>query len=297
MQKSTPLNWNDVRFVVALAEQRSLSGTARLLGVDHTTVGRRVDAAEAALDVRLFTRSATGYALTLDGARLLPDMQAVAAAVQTLRRRARAGETAIEGTVRVTAPETFGMTWLARALSGFAAAHPLVTVQLDPTGALADLGLGEAELAIRNVRSTDPRLVVVPVAEIPYGAYASVRYLAEHPVRAGADLVDCRVLCTPAESVESAWLARLVPSVRPAFVSELSLALLAAAKAHAGVALLPRFLGDAEPTLQYIPLPGEPSEPLWLTVHEDARSIPRVRALMSFLRKAFREAQWASGPA
>ena len=295
MQKSTPLNWNDLRFLVALAEQRTLSGTARKLGVDHTTVGRR---AEAALGVRLFTRSASGYALTLDGERLLPDMQAVADSVQALRRSAQAGEGAIQGPIRVTAPETLGMTWLARQLSRFAAEHPLVTVQLDPTGALADLGRGEAELAIRNVRSTDQRLIVLHVAEVPYGLFASAACLAEHPVHAPSDLGNCPLLSGPRRSMEGTWLGQLAPSAAPSLVSDLSMALLAAAKANAGVAVLPKYLGDADPQLTYLPMPDEPSESLWLTVHEDARSIPRVRALMNFLKRSFAEADWrATGPA
>jgi DNA-binding transcriptional LysR family regulator len=70
-------------------------------------------------------------------------------------------------------------------------------------------------------------------------------------------------------------------------VSELSLTLRTAAEAHAGIAVLPRFLGDAAPGLTRLPRPDEPREALWLTVHEDARSIPRVHALLAFLRATF----------
>lgn len=83
--------------------------------------------------------------------------------------------------------------------------------------------------------------------------------------------------------IETRWLSQLNPGVQPAFVSTLSLALLGAARASAGVAVLPRYLGDAEPTLKHIPMPGEPSEPIWLTVHSDLKNTPRVRALLDFL--------------
>lgn len=289
MQKSTPLHWNDIRYLVALADCGSLSATARMLGVDHTTVGRRVEAAEAALGVRLFTRSAAGYALTLDGARLLPAMQDVAASVHSLQRAAQANETAIEGTIRVTSPETFGMSWLATKLAVFAARHPRVTIRIDPTGVMADLGRGEAEVALRNVRSAHQRLIVRQVALVGFGLYATPRTLAAHPVAAPADLAHHRLLSPPRlpASIEGRWLERLAPGQTPALVSELSMTLLAAATAHLGVAVLPRYLGDAEPALQHIALPDEPTEAMWLTVHEDARSIPRVRALLDFLKQAF----------
>ncbi|MCB9742925.1 MAG: LysR family transcriptional regulator [Alphaproteobacteria bacterium] len=289
MQKSTPLNWDDLRFLVALAEQGSLSATARALRVDHTTVGRRVESAERALGVRLFTRSSTGYALTPDGARLLPGLQGLAASVQALRRAAQAGEEAIEGPIRVSAPESFGVSWLAAKLSEFMRAHPRVRVSLDPSGTLVDLARGEAELALRNVRATQQRLVVRRVAELRYGLYASPRYLEQHPMKGLGDLAERRLLGAPLHppSVESRWLQRLAPGCVPALECELSVALVAAAKAHAGVALLPRYLGDAEPDLVHILAPDAPTETLWLTVHEDARAIPRVRALLDFLKLAF----------
>lgn len=298
MQKSTALNWDDLRFVAELAERGTLSATARALRVDHSTVGRRIESAEAALGVQLFTRSASGYALTADGARLLPELHAVGLAVQALRRAAQAGEGAIEGELRVTAPETFGMTWLAAKLSVFAAQHPGVRVQLDPSGTLVDLERGEAEVALRNVRSTQSRLVVQRVAELAYGLYASPTYLEAHPVRGPEDLAGCALLGAPPEppGVESRWLKRLAPGVTPILQCELSLGLSSAARAHAGVAVLPRYLGDAEPGLRRLPMPDPPRETLWLTVHEDARRIPRVRALMDFLQEAFEaEAGWLGG--
>lgn len=292
VQKSTgfhPINWDHLRFLLALAEHGTLSGAARVLGVDHSTVGRRVDAAEAALGLRLFTRSVSGYALTPDGERLLPPLRSVDTAVQGLRRAAQAREQEVAGPVRVSCPETLGMTWLAQRLAEFGAAHPKLQLHVDPTGRLADLARGEAEIAIRNVRATQQRLVVLPLAEVRCGLYASEHYLSRVP--ADGPLEAHRFLAPPAApgSVEGAWLQRLCPGAQPVLVSELSITLAAAAQVHAGVAILPEYLGRSTPGLLRLGAAVSPPERLWLTVHEDARKVARVRALMAFLRQAFEE--------
>ncbi len=107
------MNWDDLRFVLALSKAGSLARAAKELKVDHTTVGRRIEAVEADLGVRLFTRTTTGYVLTADAERLLPDIEQVEAAVLTLERGARAQDDSLEGSVRITSGETFGSCYLA----------------------------------------------------------------------------------------------------------------------------------------------------------------------------------------
>ena len=283
------MNWDHLRFLLALSEQGTLSAAARVLGVDHSTVGRRVEAAEEALGVRLFTRSVSGYALSPEGERLLPEMRKVAQAMHGLRRAAQLSEDAVQGPVRVTCPETLGMTWLAQRLAEFALQHPGVQVLLDPSGRLADLGVGEAEIAVRNLRSTQQRLVVQPLAEVEYGLYATAEYLERHPIQPG--FAGAHFLAPPVSpgSIEGAWLSRLAPSAQPVLVSELSICLCSAAQVNAGIAILPTYLGRSQPDLRHIPVPDAPRESLWLTVHEDARKVARVRALMAYLRGCFTE--------
>jgi hypothetical protein len=96
------MNWDDLRFVLALSEAGSLARAAKALAVDHTTVGRRVEAAEASLGVRLFTRTTTGYVATADAERLLGPMKQVEDAVLAVERGATASRDTLEGVVRVT---------------------------------------------------------------------------------------------------------------------------------------------------------------------------------------------------
>ncbi|MBL8944086.1 MAG: LysR family transcriptional regulator [Myxococcales bacterium] len=281
------MNWDDLRFVLALSDAGSLARAAKALGVDHTTVGRRIEAAEAALGVSLFTRTTTGYVPTADADRLLAGMKQVEEAVLAVERSAHADRGRLEGTVRVTSPETFGVAYLAPRLAAFGRAHPDLTVELVPGAEVLDLGRRQAELAVRPFRSTHASLVVRKAGEIRYGLFASAAYLEQHPVHDVAALHEHPILGVPeANAIETMWLERLDPRARPSFVSSVSLALLAATRAAAGIAVLPRYLGDAEPTLTRIAVDGEPTEPVWLTVHRDLRDTPRVRALLDFLGDA-----------
>lgn len=276
------MNWDDLRFVAALARGGTLVKTAAALGVDHTTVGRRVEAAERALGLRLFTRTASGYVLTREGERLIAPLRQVEDAVLSLERGVHAHRGVLEGTVRVTSPETFGIAYLASRLSRFGRQYPALCVELLPAGAVLDLSRSEAELAVRTVRTKHESLVVRKIGEVGHGLYASAAYLARHPLRSPGEL-PAHALLLPSSGVELAWLRQLAPSARPAFVSEVSLALAEAARADAGVAVLPRYLGDTTEGLTHVPMPREPTETLWLTVHRDLRQTPRVRVVLDFL--------------
>ncbi len=294
MQESTgssPLNWDDLRYVVALAQAGSLAQAARLLGVDHSTVGRRVESAERCLGLRLFLRSSSGFRLSQEGERMLGPLRAVEAAVLGVARAANQRADALTGPVRITSPETFGLSYLAPRLAEFSRMNPGLTVELSPSGQVMDLARGEAEVALRFFRSKAQKLVVKPVATVGYGLYGSPAYLRVHPHTGPAGLAAHCLLRPPPSppTVEGDWLDRWAPDTRPTFVSELSIALLAAAKAGGGLAVLPRYLGDAEPGLTRLPLPQAPTERLWLTVHEDARQAPRVRALIDFLSARLKE--------
>lgn len=280
------MNWDDLRFVLALTDSGALARAAKVLDVEHSTVGRRVDALEATLGVRLFTRSPSGYVLTADGERLLAPMRKVEEAIHAVERTASARNDTLEGTVRVTSPETFGAAWLAPRLAEFGTRHPALRIDLVPAGEVLDLGRNQAELAVRTFRSKQEGLVLRKVGEVAYGLYASRDYLSKRPLKDASELHTHRLLSGPEKDLESTWLKKLNPSAKPSFTSVLSLSLLSAAKAGAGVGVLPRYLGEAEASLKHLPMPSPPSESLFLTVHRDLKKTPRVRALLDFIAAA-----------
>lgn len=279
------MNWDDLRYVVTLSRTGSLARAAKELGVNHTTVGRRIEAAEAALRTRLFSRTTTGYVLTDDGQRLLASFQGVEDAVHVVERQAFEQRDSLEGTVRITAPETFGISYLSPRLAAFGKRHPELTLELLPSGEVLDLGRRQAQIAVRFFRSRHENLVVRRVADVTHGLYASKAYLARSPLHGLKQLREHPLICATPGVVETTWLDELTGGAPPKFTSNLTLALVGAVKASTGIAVLPRYLGDAEPTLQHLPMPDEPSEPVWLTVHRDLKEVPRVRVLLDFLAK------------
>jgi DNA-binding transcriptional LysR family regulator len=284
------MNWDDLRFVLAVLKAGSLARAARALNVDHTTVGRRVEAAEASLGVRLFTRTTTGLVPTADVDRLLASIRHVEEAVLAVERSAHPDRDHLKGTVRVTSPETFGVSYLAPRLARFGLEHPGLIIELVPAGEVLDLARRQAEIAVRMFRSKGENLLVRRVGRVSYGLYASNGYLARRPLKTRDALSEHPILSVPgANDLEAAWLKWLNPRAKPSFVSDFSLALLAAARASAGVAVLPRYLGDADATLRHIAMPDEPSEAVWLTVHNDLKRTPRVRALLDFLAATLRK--------
>jgi DNA-binding transcriptional LysR family regulator len=285
------MNWDDLRFVLALSRAGSLARAARDLRVDHTTVGRRIEAVEADLGVRLFTRTTTGYVLTAEAEGLLPDLAHVEEAVLALERGAHAQHDSLDGTVRVTSGETFGVCYLAPRLLAFGRRHPGLTVELVTGSAILDLARREADIAVRFFRSPHESLVVRRVAEHAHALYASAEYLAQRPVPDAAELGQHPILTTmPGPGVvEAAWVERITAGARPAFVTNLTIALVEAARSGAGIAVLPRYLGDREPTLRRLPMPDEPREPIWITVHRDLARTRRVRVVLDFLSECLEQ--------
>jgi DNA-binding transcriptional LysR family regulator len=287
----TSMNWDDLRFVLALAKAGSLTRAAKELKVDHTTVGRRIEAVEADLGVSLFTRTTTGLVPTAEAEQLLPDIKQVEDAVLALQRGAHAQHDSLEGIVRVTSGETFGICYLAPRLAAFGRLHPGLTIELVTGSAILDLARREADIAVRFFRSEHESLVVRRVAELAHALYASREYLARRPLKDAAELRDHPILTTTSgpDVVEAAWVERITAGARPAFVSNMTLALVEAARAGAGIAVLPRYLGDQEPSLQRLPQPDEPTEAIWLTVHRDLQRTRRVRMVLDFLGESLRQ--------
>ena len=281
------MNWDDLRFVLALAKAGSLVRAARELEVDHTTVARRIEAVESDLGLRLFTRTTTGYMPTADAERLLPDARHVENAILALERAAHAQDDSLEGNVRVTSAETFGTCYLAPRLASFVRAHPGMTVELITGGGILDLARREADVAVRLFRSHHENLVVRRAGELAHALYASKEYLARRPLKRGGSLKDHAILtATPGPNVvEATWLERISEGARPVFISNLTKALLEVARRGAGIAVLPRYLGDMEPALKRLPRPDEPKEAIWVTVHRDLQHTRRVRLVLDFLNE------------
>jgi DNA-binding transcriptional LysR family regulator len=286
------MNWDDLRFVLALAKAGSLAGAARELKVDHTTVGRRVEALEGDLGVRLFTRTPSGYVLTAEADSLLPHVQKVEAAVLAVDRSAKARDECLSGAIRLTAAETFGSRYLAARLAPFTRRHPELSVELITGFALMDLGRREADVAVRLFRSKQDHLVVQRAADVGFGLYASGDYLARHPSPKSPEDLGSHAIVTldlrVAWDSESSWFEGLAAGASIAFRSNNTGAVLEATKSGMGIGVLPHYLGGTEPDLTYLPMPGEPVSGVYLTVHRDMQNNRKVRAMLDYLKEVLR---------
>jgi DNA-binding transcriptional LysR family regulator len=287
MCKDAPMNWDDARILLALARSRNVSDAARSLGVSHTTVARRLEALQRSLEVRLLDRTPEGPRLTPEAAELARLAEPMEAAADAIQRCLAGAERRLVGRVRVTTTEALGARLLAGALAELAGRHPGLTLELVPDPRPLSLSRREADIAVRLVRPHERATVGRRVARVSYAPYASPRYL-------GGQRSPERVLAydAPVTGPETGWLLRRFPGAQVALRSASTLALAAAAVSGGGVALLPCFVGDAEPGLTRLGPPGEvaPSE-VWLVIHRDLRRSARTVAVAEQIAEALGRAR------
>lgn len=276
------LDWQQIRLFTEIARAGSLAGAAAQLATTQPSVSRGLRALEEALGYTLFVRHARGVRLTQEGAALLASAERVAAAVQGFERAARATQE-IDGSLRIATTEYIGVEVLAPQLDALRERHPRLDVELVLDNAPSDLTRGEADLAIRLFRPTQPELIARRVAQVDGGLYASRAYLA----RRGApddleallehDLIgfDAR---GPMAMAMARVDARLVPAAFAVRTDSL-MAQLAACRGGAGIAVLQGPIARRHDALiQVLPtLPLPPLE-LWLVAHEDMRHSAPIRA-------------------
>lgn len=283
-ERAGRLDWSGLRDFLELCRAGSLSAAARRLGVDRNTVARRVAALEEALGLTLFERGPQGWARTAAGEELAGLAGRVEEDVLAVSRHADARDRAVQGTVRLTTAMHLAAWLLAPALPALRARHPGILLEVAADQRTFDLTRREADLALRMGRPRDTGLVARRLSPVAYGFYAGRGY-----ARAGRGQVDFAADLflgfddTLAAVPQERWLARLAPERQVVFRCNSTAALLAAARTGLGVAVLPRYLADAEPGLARLDGPAPVDHELWLLVHGDLRRAPRVRAVIEWV--------------
>jgi DNA-binding transcriptional LysR family regulator len=287
------LDWNDLRSFLAIACERSLQGAARALGVNHSTVFRRLNALEARLGARLFDRSARGYALTAAGEQMLASAERVEDEILGLQRRLLGGDVRLSGTLRVTTTDTLVHGLLGPHLRAFQAAYPAIELELITGNAFFDLSKREADVALRPSRHPGDAMVGRRLAEIAVALYGGRDYLTARGRPPSSSALDGHAVIVGDASLghlpATRWLAERTPAGATVLRCNSWLSQLAAARAGLGLAALPCFLGDAAPELIRV-LPPEPAlaGELWLVTHPDLQRTARVRAFMETLARGLR---------
>jgi DNA-binding transcriptional LysR family regulator len=280
------IDWEDVRYFVALARHGTLSATARALRVNHTTVARRIASLETLIGRALFDRRAKGYLLTGEGKAVLEEASAMDGAALSILRRLDA-RTELSGLVRLAAGRVLAERFLIDRLRTFHERYPAIDLEVIGGSRVVSLAKREADVALRYGSPKDSELVARRVATITFGLYASPTYrdklnAGQPPVFIGFDQESDFI-------AEAKWLARQFGDQRFSFRTNSQTTQAAAARAGYGVALLPRYIvATHEPDLVEVSL-GErlPERDVWLLVRRDLKHVPRVRAVTDYLVEVF----------
>jgi DNA-binding transcriptional LysR family regulator len=271
-----------------VAREGSLSKAARVLRVAQPTAGRRLRALEKRLGARLFLATSTGQELSPTGRRILAHAERVELDVLGVERLASGRDAGPHGHVTLTASEWMLEWVIAPLLSPLCSRYPGLELELLADVRHLSLVRREADLALRPSHFQHAEVVEREVAAVRFALYASPAYLAEHGLPDFAGQGEGHRLIAMSQSLDKipdvGWLPAFTSNARVIARANGRAPMLRMAEAGMGLACLPRFLGDASPALRRVPAPlPEPERKLFLGVHRDARAIPRVRAVRSFL--------------
>ncbi|MFC9357494.1 LysR family transcriptional regulator [Rhodococcus sp. NPDC057014] len=175
------VNLEDLRYFLALTRYGKLAVAAQRLGVEHTTIRRRVTALEKDLGTRLFDKTPGGWILTSAGQRLLPYAQRIESESDSAQAAISDRKHSPQGTVRIVATDGFGGTVIAPGLARLRAEHPAIEVELVTTSHLLSYGVGEFDIAVTLHRPERPGFKMMPLCDYDLRLYASPQYLATHP--------------------------------------------------------------------------------------------------------------------
>lgn len=290
----TDLRWDDVRLFLAAMRERTLAGAGSRLGVDASTVSRRLAAFEAAVGTSLFDRTREGLAPTAAAEQLLVSAEDMEAAAFRFSRSAETREDTPEGLVRITSFAGPAEAFVVPLLPEMAARHPGLRFNVDINPEIADLNRREADLALRLVKPTSGELVVTKLMTLHAAVLASRAVAAA--CGAPRDLAELRWIGWQVEyggNNFAAWLAKHAAGVEPVLRTPSLEVQLAAVEAGLGAAVLPRFYRALRGLVE-VPLTGPlaaaaedlPRVPVWLVGHRALRGVPRIAVVWNYLVEA-----------
>jgi DNA-binding transcriptional LysR family regulator len=283
------LDWEDLRHFAAVSRAGTIAGAARELGVNHSTVLRRLDSLESALGVRLFERLQSGYVMTTAGETLSRRLGPVEEEIGSAQREVGGLDEELRGSIRLTTTDTLAHGLLMPILHRFQEDHPGVDLQLVVNNSFLNLTQREADIAVRPSNKPPASLVGRKVGVVATAFYASHAYLR----RAGQQGIarddwPAHRWVAPDESLShlaaAQWLAEHVPPQQYAVRADSLLTMVDAARHGMGVSPLLCMLADRERTLERLAGPDPRFHTqLWVLSHRDLRNVARIKALSQFL--------------
>lgn len=286
------IDWSDYQAFLAIARAGQLAGAARALAVDPTTVGRRLRRLEAALGTALFEQTRSGQELTEAGETLLASVESMASAAGRITEQAKGGD-GLFGTLRISASEGFGCSFLARHLHHFQAAHPALSIDLVASNGFLSPTRREADVAIMLSRPRTGPLVAHKLSDYSLALYGSREYLSRHgtPVRP-AELLDRHTLVGYIPDLvyapELRYLDEIHGGLKAGIRSPSIIAQQTLVASGAGLGVLPCFMARADPHLMRVLPQCRINRSFWFVTHQDIRKLPRVALFRHWLDETVR---------
>ena len=281
------MDWNDIHLILTICEQGSLSGAARKLNINHSTVFRRITAIEEKLDVRLFDRLNNRYVMTEAGSAVLDYGQRIENEVLGLTNELIGKDLRLKGTLRITAPESLLSILIMPIVAEFSKLYPDINLEIDNGNNNLNLRKREADIAIRPTNTPPSTFAGKKICNLASGIYGSIDYLSSIK---GSALNELSWLMPGGELKQltvNKWLKKNHPDASVQLYSNSICNLYNAVKLNMGVAPLPCFLGDQEETFKCVLGPiDDLTVELWILFHPDLRKTSRVRAFIDFFSYA-----------
>ena len=279
------VDWDHLQFFLVLARAKTLTNAARIIGVEHSTVSRRIQALELALGTPLFRREATGYELTMEGLALVPRVEQMEQAFLQIEKP----NLPLQGHVRIGTPEGFGTAFLAQLLAELSKQYPLLTIDLIPVPKMIKLSHREADIVISIDRPKSGPYIITRLTDYCLKIYGSKGYLeSTQAIKKLEDLKNHQFVNYIDDliySPELYCLERLPLQLNANFRSSSILAQQVAVSAGAGLAILPKFLAENKPELKQV-LQNEVRfiHTFWMLTLVDLQHEPRIKLVWDFLR-------------
>jgi DNA-binding transcriptional LysR family regulator len=279
--------WDDLRFVLAIARSGNLAAAAQALGVNHSTMFRRLNAVEKALGSKLFERLATGYRPTESGLRLIETAERMETEALALDRDLTGRDTRLSGQLRVTCSETLGFKILTTEIARFNTLHPGIGIDLSVDNRVIDLSRREADVALRATRPSEGDLFGRKIADIGWGLFASTAYVKTHGAPKRVEDLTRHTIIGWSQSAPptraAGWLAKHVPPSAIGFRSSTILNQYVAAADGLGVALLPVYLPAGDRRVTRLLALKDLTTEMWIVTHRSLKDTARVRAFMEIV--------------
>ena len=276
-------DWDDLRYVLAVAEEGTLSAAARRLGVNHATVLRRIAAYEAATGAALFDKTGRGYVLPPDRLRILEAAREVDRAVQTVARLMQGVRAPLTGDVRITSTDSFCQVLLPPILAQIALQAPDLTVTLLSSNTHVDMGKTVAEITVRPTTRLPDDLIGVHAANLGFSLFRAVTAVGDDGT-AVATTPWLRLAGAMERTVPGRWMAENLRADQIGDGADSFLSLREMAAAGRGLAILPSYLGHGDTRLR--PVLGQlpPMEVgIWVASHADLAHVPRIAQMRRML--------------